>query len=57
MEKEIVEKYLISKEDAEEYFNNRSIIKMEEIQEYYRRKGIKTSRLFPDLVSDNFKKL
>lgn len=50
MEKQIVEKFMISKEDMEKYFDNRRIIKSSELEQYYEEKGIKISRLFPDLV-------
>ena len=35
MEKEIVEKYLISKEDMKVIFNNRKIISKEKLEKYY----------------------
>lgn len=50
MEKDIVEKFMISKEDLEKHFNNKRIIEIDELKKYYEEKGIKTSRLFPDLV-------
>lgn len=50
MEKDIVEEFMISKEDLEKYFNNKRTIKLDELKKYYEEKGLKTSRLFPDLV-------
>lgn len=40
MEKEIIEKYIISKEDFKRYFNCRKVIRMEELEKYYMVKNV-----------------
>ena len=40
MEKEIAEKYLISKDDMEKYFNNSKVIKKEKLENYYMKKEV-----------------
>lgn len=45
MEKEIVEKYLISKEDMNKIFNNRKIISKEEYIKYLKNKKLVALKL------------
>ena len=40
MEKEIIEKFIISKEDFKTYFSNRKMISSDELINYYKIKGI-----------------
>lgn len=39
MENEIVEKFIISKEDFKKYFNCKKIINKEELRQYYKEKN------------------
>lgn len=38
MEKDIIEEFIISKEDLEKYFGNRRTIKSDELKKYYEEK-------------------
>jgi len=47
MDKLIVEKFMISKEDLKNYFNNRKTISTNELIEYYQKKEEKLPDFFP----------
>lgn len=40
MNEEIVEKFLISKEDMEKYFNNKNSLTLHELEKYYMEKNV-----------------
>lgn len=45
MEKQIVEKFIISKEDFKEYFKDRQKITIGELRKYYNRRKIFTEEI------------
>ena len=40
MEKEIVEKFIISKEDFKKYFGCKKILSKEELEKYYKKRNV-----------------
>lgn len=55
MEKEIVENYLISKDDVEKYFNNSKVISKEKMEKYYKENIINFNAILMQRQEKNIK--